>query len=133
MPLYNIASRGFLSYETRKKAADAITNIHCGLTGAPSEFVNVIFMEGHRLKGGNAISVICNVRNGGNRNEELTENLRIRIRDGVADAAGVPRERVSASLLGFPASWAMEGGEILPEPGDEETWLKRAQNRKRVV
>ncbi len=133
MPLYNVASRGPLSYETRRKAAEAITDIHCGLTGAPPEFVNVIFMEGHKLKGGSTISVICNVRNGGNRNQELTENLRIRIRDGVADATGISPEHVSASLLGFPASWAMEGGEILPEPGEEEAWLKRAQNQQRVV
>ena len=133
MPLYNIASRGSLNYETRKKAASAITDIHCGLTGAPPEFVNVFFMEGHRLKGDATINVICNVRNGGNRNEELTENLRLKIRDGVAAATGIAPQRVSASLLGFPASWAMEGGEILPEPGEEEAWLKRAQSRERLA
>lgn len=125
MPVYNIASRHALPHATRKQTADAITDIHCGLTGAPAEFVNVIFMEGHPVKGGHALGVVCNVRKGGNRNAELTESLRLKIRDGVAKATGLPPDKVLATLLGFPASWAMEGGEILPEPGEEAAWLDR--------
>lgn len=125
MPVYNIATRNALSYTTRQKTANAITDIHCRLTGAPPEFVNVIFMHGHHLKQGRALDVICNVRSGGNRNAELTETLRQKILEGVAASTGFDASTVSASLLGFPASWAMEGGEILPEPGDEDAWLKR--------
>ena len=125
MPVYNIASHSALPYATRKRTADAITDIHCSLTGAPAEFVNVIFMEGHPIKDGHDIGVVCNVRSGGNRNDELTENLRQKIRDGVAEATGLPTDKVLATLLGFPASWAMEGGEILPEPGEEDAWLAR--------
>ena len=29
----------------------------------------------------------------------------------------------------IPASWVMEGGDLLPEPGEEEAWL-RAHNEK---
>lgn len=129
MPVYNVATRKPVAYETRKKAAGAITDIHCGLTGAPAEFVNVIFMEGHRLKGGHAVGVVCNVRSGGNRNAELTENLRLKIREGVSEAMGVAPDKVLATLLGFPANWAMEGGEVLPEPGDEAAWLQRAEGQ----
>ncbi|MAK45018.1 MAG: tautomerase family protein [Spongiibacter marinus] len=128
MPVYNVATRRPLSYETRKKTADAITDIHCAMTGAPAEFVNVIFMEGHRIKGGHDVGVVCNVRSGGNRNAELTEDLRLRIRDGIAEATQLSTEKVLATLLGFPASWAMEGGEILPEPGEEQAWLERSQS-----
>ena len=127
MPVYNVATRKSLSYDTRKKTADAITDIHCGMTGAPAEFVNVIFMEGHRIKGGHSVGVVCNVRSGGNRNAELTENLRLKIREGVAESIGTSPDKVLTTLLGFPASWAMEGGEILPEPGEEEAWLNRSQ------
>ena len=125
MPVYNVATVDALSYDARKAAAKSITDLHCGLTGAPSEFVNVLFMHGHKLKNGNALNVVCNVRSGGNRNAELTENLRTQIREGVAEATGIPVNKVDAVLLGFPASWAMEGGEILPEPGEESEWLER--------
>ena len=125
MPVYNVATRCPLSYELRKKTARCITDVHCGLTDAPSEFVNVIFMHGHKLKNGNALSVICNVRSGGNRNAELTEHLRLQILEGIASVTGIETDRIEARLLGFPASWAMEGGEILPEPGEEEAWLSR--------
>lgn len=125
MPVYNVATRRPLSYELRKKTARCITDIHCDLTGAPSEFVNVIFMHGHKLKNGNDLNVICNVRSGGNRNAELTEHLRMQISEGIASVTGLDTNRIEAQLLGFPASWAMEGGEILPEPGEEEAWLSR--------
>lgn len=127
MPVYNIASREPLSYEARRRTADAIADIHCGLTGAPPEFVNVIFMHSHALKGGYDLNVICNVRSGGNRNAELTETLRRKILEGVAVSANLDLNKVEATLVGFPASWAMEGGEILPEPGEEESWLARSQ------
>tara|TARA_Y100000780_G_scaffold173026_1_gene158142 strand:+ start:688 stop:960 length:273 start_codon:yes stop_codon:yes gene_type:complete len=89
--------------------------------------VNVIFMHGHALKGGYDLNVICNVRSGGNRNAELTETLRRKILEGVAVSANLDLNKVEATLVGFPASWAMEGGEILPEPGEEESWLARSQ------
>lgn len=128
MPVYNIATNYPLNYEVRKATAARITDIHCRLTGAPPEFVNVIFMHGHPLKKGKELSVICNVRSGGNRNAELTEDLRVAIRNGISETTGYPQQEVSAHLLGFPASWAMEGGEILPEPGEETAWLHRTHS-----
>ncbi len=125
MPVYHIARRQPLPYATRKKTADAITNIHCDLTGAPAEFVNVVFMHGHPIQGGKALGVLCNVRKGGNRNNELTEELRLKVHQGVAQATGIDESDMLTSVLGFPASWAMEGGEILPEPGQEDEWLNR--------
>ncbi|MGX1770904.1 hypothetical protein ACWIGW_02235 [Nocardia brasiliensis] len=29
---------------------------------------------------------------------------------------------VEITLIEFAASWIMEGGEVLPEPGEEGTW-----------
>jgi phenylpyruvate tautomerase PptA (4-oxalocrotonate tautomerase family) len=122
MPVYNIASRHPLSYAVRKKAADAITDVHCAMTGAPAEFVNVIFMEGHPIQHGKLLGVICNVRKGGNRNNELTDELRRNVQRALADAIGIHQDEIVTGLIGFPASWAMEGGEILPEPGEEAGW-----------
>ncbi|MGB1580436.1 MAG: tautomerase family protein [Nevskiales bacterium] len=125
MPVYTLACRKALPDTSRKRIADAITDIHCETTGAPSEFVNVVFMDGHRVKGGKQIAVNGNVRSGGNRNEELTDRLRDKLHAGIAAAAGLAEPSVAVTLIGFPASWAMEGGEILPEPGAEDAWLKR--------
>ena len=129
MPLYNIASRQALPDATRKTTAAAVTDIHCQLTGAPAEFVNVIFMDGHPIRDGHEVGVVCNVRKGGNRDAALIETLRQRIQAGVAEAIGVPPDKVLTSQLGFPASWVMEGGEILPEPGEEADWLDRQASK----
>ena len=125
MPVYTIACKKPLAEPLRKQVADTITDTHCEITGAPPEFVNVVFMDGHRVKGGKQIAVNGNVRSGGNRNAELTDNLQQRMQSGIAAAAGMTPDDVSVRLIGLPASWAMEGGEILPEPGAEEIWLDR--------
>ena len=109
----------------RKAVADRITDVHCQVTGAPPEFVNVLFLHGQRTRHGERLAVIGNVRSGGNRNQELTDSLQMAIHMGVAKAAGLAATDVSVRLIGFPASWGMEGGEILPEPGEEAAWLNR--------
>ena len=96
--------------------------------GAPPEFVNVLFLHGQRTRHGERLAVIGNVRSGGNRNQELTDSLQSAIHDAVSKAADLPQSEVSVRLIGFPASWGMEGGEILPEPGEEASWLNRGQD-----
>ena len=32
---------------------------------------------------------------------------------------------VGVGTVDVPASWVMEGGELLPEPGEEAEWLER--------
>ena len=41
----------------------------------------------------------------------------------VAEHTGLSPETVHAFTTDTPASWVMEGGDILPEPGEEEAWL----------
>lgn len=127
MPVYTLACKQPLAADTRRKVADTITDIHCGVTGAPPEFVNIVFMDNHRIAGGKRVGVIGNVRSGGNRNLELTDRLREQMHQGVAEAAALNQSEVSVMLVGVPASWAMEGGEVLPEPGAEDAWLDRKQ------
>ena len=130
MPVYTLASQKPLKQPLREKIAHSITDVHCQITGAPPEFVSVIFMHGQNIKDGKQIDVIGNVRSGGNRNVELTDNLRTAMHQIVAQDAELPLEKINMTLVGFPASWAMEGGEILPEPGDEQQWLDRAAERQ---
>ena len=128
MPVYTLACTQPLPVTVRKAVANTITDVHCAVTGAPSEFVNVLFLHGQRTRHGERLAVIGNVRSGGNRNQELTHSLQTAIHEGVAVAANFPVTEVSVRLIGFPASWGMEGGEILPEPGAEDAWLNRSSS-----
>lgn len=125
MPVYTIACTQPLPVTVRKAVADTITDVHCAVTGAPPEFVNVLFLHGQRTRHGERLAVIGNVRGGGNRNQELTDSLQAAIHKAIADAAELPTNEVSVRLIGYPASWGMEGGDILPEPGEEDAWLNR--------
>jgi hypothetical protein len=37
--------------------------------------------------------------------------------------AGVPAERILVVFESSPASFAVEGGRVLPEPGEEQAWI----------
>jgi hypothetical protein len=43
----------------------------------------------------------------------------------LAEALGRAPGDVRVSLLEVPASWVMEGGAVMPEPGEEAAWLAR--------
>ena len=125
MPLYNLASREALEPKTREAVAQAVTRAHCAVTGAPAEFVNVMFVHGHALARGNTISAIGGVRKGGTRTPEVVERLRTALQEAVAQASGNAIERVEITLIGIASNWVMEGGEIMPDPGAEAEWLAR--------
>ena len=127
MPLYNLACRKPLADATRQQVARAITDTHCKFTGAPAEFVNVIFLDGYQLRSGEEINMVGGVRTGGNRSAELIEQLRVAQRDAIARAAGKSVRQVTVSLIGVPSSWVMEGGRVMPEPGLEEEWLAKSR------
>jgi hypothetical protein len=123
MPLYTLASSKPLTPAVREAVATAVTDIHCQVTGAPAEFVNVVFMHGHSIRDGKRIGLIGNVRSGGNRTEDVLQLLREKLLAGVAGKSNMPVDKVSVRLLGVPSSWVMEGGQMMPEPGAEAEWL----------
>ena len=126
MPLYNVACKTPLSDQTRARVTKAITDVHCTVTDAPAVFVNVLFMDNHPLKDGNALHVIGAVRSGGNRNAALIDRLRDEMHAGVAEAAATDAGQVAVELIGIKPQWVMEGGKILPDPGAEDEWLEDA-------
>ena len=125
MPLYNLACKQPLAAPQRQAVATAITRAHCEQTGAPSEFVNVIFLDGYALPDSQVVSLLGGVRIGGNRTSEIIENLKAALLQGIADALGTSVEAVGISLVGVPAHWIVEGGEVMPDPGAEAEWLAR--------
>jgi phenylpyruvate tautomerase PptA (4-oxalocrotonate tautomerase family) len=123
MPLYNLACRVPLDEPTRERVARAVTRAHCEVTGAPAEFVNVLFVHGYPLHGALTIDAIGGVRKGGNRTAEVVERLRIALTDAIARAAGAAPAQVNVTLIGIPSNWVMEGGRVMPDPGAEAQWL----------
>lgn len=125
MPLYNLACREPLRPDLRQSVASAITGAHCRETGAPAEFVNVVFLDNYPLPAGQVISLLGGVRIGGNRTPEVIERLRVALHAGIAGALGVGADAVGMTLIGVPSNWIVEGGEVMPEPGAEAEWLAR--------
>lgn len=131
MPLYNLACRAALDAVTRERVAQAVTQAHCDVTGAPAAFVNVMFVHGFPLKGALQIDAIGGVRKGGTRTAAVVDRLRAALHAAIAQATAKPAHEVAVSLIGIPANWVMEGGDIMPAPGAEQAWLQqRAAGRQ---
>jgi phenylpyruvate tautomerase PptA (4-oxalocrotonate tautomerase family) len=121
MPVYHCtlpASR--LDDGKREQIAGEVTRIHCESTGAPPDFAHVLFVDAP--EGGGA-SVLGSIRAG--RPAELKARMAAAIAEAVAKAIGGEPADVRVHLLDVPASWVMEGGALLPEPGEEAGWLAR--------
>jgi len=117
MPLYICgAPADVLDADRRQRIADAITRIHCHLTGAPPTFAHGVFDETKPN-----YSVFGTIRAG--RSDETKAEMRRQMAEAVAATVGVATGSVGVITVDVPASWVMEGGDLLPEPGEEEAWL----------
>jgi len=122
MPVYHCSiPEARLDDARRERIAREITRIHCEKTGAPPEFAHVLFADA-----ADGAAVVGSIRAG--RSAALRAEMADAIAAAVADAAGLAPVRVT--LLEVPAAWVMEGGSVMPEPGEEAAWLARhgAQN-----
>ena len=126
MPLYYCTlAEGSTSREHRSRIAAELTRIHCETTGAPPAFVHVFFVEARdaRLPEGKRAVVLGSIRAG--RTPEQKQRLASGMSRAIAAILGRPVAEVSVATVEVPARWVMEGGQILPEPGEEEAWLAR--------
>jgi phenylpyruvate tautomerase PptA (4-oxalocrotonate tautomerase family) len=93
----------------------------------PSTYVNVVF---HELPADNIYTdgvpaspvLVSGWIREGHRKTEVTR-LATAIAAAVTRIAGVPAERVLVVFESSPASFAVEGGRVLPEPGEEAAWI----------
>lgn len=129
MPTYTVsAPDGRLSREQRQHIAASITRIHHEVTGAPTYFAQVIFVDvkpGSYFVGGAALTedqvfVHGQIRAG--RSPDDKRRLLTQIVDATAVAAAMPKSHVWTYLVDLPAAQMAEFGHILPEPGDEPAW-----------
>jgi phenylpyruvate tautomerase PptA (4-oxalocrotonate tautomerase family) len=110
--------------ECRQSIARAITAAHCDATGAPPKFVHVFFIDTPGDQDA-AILVSGSIRAG--RTAEQKRQIEERVKAAFEQLAGVVPARTQVQLTDVPASWLMEGGRIMPEPGEEAAWLAAEQ------
>jgi len=115
--MYTVSTREPLPPANREALATAITDTHCALTGAPPIFVNVVFSHGIPLDPAVNVHLLANVRKG--RSEDTNRVLTGQMAERLWEILEVPGDRQKIVILEIPARWVMEGGEVLPEPGEE--------------
>ena len=126
MPLYRCAIREGLSNEAqREQIAKEIVRIHCGVTGAPPSFVHAFFQErpASQLPEGRAAFVLGTIRWG--RTDVQKAEIISELRGSVASALERGDSEIGVVTVDIPSKWNMEGGSLLPEPGEEAEWLER--------
>ena len=128
MPIYTCTiTESTLSADTKRELAGEIARIHSSITHVPSTYVNVAFHElsadGLYTDGEPASPVLVSgwVREG-HPDAEKTR-LVTEIATAVTRITAIPAERVLVVIQSSPARFAVEGGRVLPEPGQEQTWL----------
>ncbi|MGI9590079.1 MAG: tautomerase family protein [Myxococcota bacterium] len=126
MPLYRCKFEpGLLSLAQREQIAKDIVRIHCGVTAAPPSFVHAFFAEaeGDELPAGKAAFVLGSIRAG--RSDEQKASIVSQLAEALASVTGRSSEAFGVVTADVPSKWNMEGGELLPEPGEEAEWLER--------
>ena len=80
------------------------------------------------LNNGIALNILGTVRKG--RTATMNDELQLLMMDKVSELLRIPQLQMEISLFEMPARWIMEGGEILPEPGEEDDceWLKNGHS-----
>jgi phenylpyruvate tautomerase PptA (4-oxalocrotonate tautomerase family) len=128
MPIYTCTvAESTFSADTKRALASEIVRIHSSITHVPSTYVNVAFHElavdGLYSDGVPASPVLVTgwVREGHPADD--TTRLATEIATAVSRTCDVDAERVLVVIQPSPARFAVEGGRVLPEPGQEKSWL----------
>ena len=131
MPLYVCNTKpGVLNQAAKAQIAKAITDIHCDVTGAPACFVHAFFFEEAQQfpLGEHQLQVRGTIRKG--RSNDQKDEIAKRIQQALVTEAKVADHQAAALILETPASWVLEGGEIMPEPGEETAWFEAQAARR---
>ncbi len=125
MPLYMCnAKPSAIEGAVKSKIAADITRIHCAVTDAPPTFVHAFFVDGadHLPLNDKSAIVLGTIRGG--RNDGQKQQIADDITQSVHQHTGLAVDQIGVLIIETPASWVMEGGDLLPEPGEEAEWLK---------
>ncbi|BBY86969.1 tautomerase family protein [Mycolicibacterium tokaiense] len=129
MPVYTcITVQGALSPETKADLAAEMTRVHSMINHVPGTYVNVVFHElpddDVYTDGRPAQPLLINgwVRTG--HPEAQSSQLVAEIAAAATRVTGIPARRVLVVIQNSPAHFAIEGGRVLPAPGEEEAWFR---------
>jgi phenylpyruvate tautomerase PptA (4-oxalocrotonate tautomerase family) len=127
MPVYTCTTNTqTLDARAKRDLAAEITRIHAEINHVPSAYINVVF---HELPPENlwtdavpAGPLLINgwVRQGHPAAE--TTRLALEIAAACSRLTGLPKQQVLVVIQNSPAYGAVEGGIVLPEPGQEAAW-----------
>jgi|SRR5712671_924036 len=128
MPIYTCTTtKSTLTSDVKVALAGEVARIHSAINHVPSTYVNVVFHElpadAIYTDGRPAAPVLVSgwVRAG--HPDAETTRLATEIATAVTRLAGVPADRVLVVFQSSPARFAVEGGRVLPEPGQEQAWI----------
>ena len=131
MPLYMTnAAKGAIDDNAKRKIAADITRIHCEVTDAPPAFVHAFFVEDapHMPLDGKSAFLMGSIRAG--RNGDQKTQIIDQMQQSIHEHAGLALEDIHVVIRDTPASWVMEGGDIMPEPGEEAAWFAAHEAKK---
>jgi len=128
MPLYTVSTLAPVAEHQRQPLAAIIMDVHCSLTGAPETFVNVIFSHGVPLEQADC-HILATVRKG--RTADMSARLSAILSERICEYLHLQPYQLDIDMYEMPAAWVMEGGNVLPEPGEEDQceWLNEHKSQ----
>ncbi|MGX1548110.1 tautomerase family protein [Streptomyces adustus] len=130
MPIYTCTTtKGTLTSAVKARLAAEITRIHAAVNHVPPAYVNVVFSElltDSVFAGGQPAAplILTGWARRGHPQDEATR-LGPELSSALARIWGLGEDRTMVVLQDGPARSAVEGGRVLPEPGEEKEWLSR--------
>jgi phenylpyruvate tautomerase PptA (4-oxalocrotonate tautomerase family) len=130
MPLYQVLTQdGSLDDAQRAQIALGLTDIHLDLAGGLRQFINVVFQHYPVGCGFNAGVIGAPMVIGGSiragREQAVKTAMMEAISALVISVSNVSPKDLTVSIADVKASNVMEGGHLLPEPGEEAAWLAK--------
>ena len=121
MPFYKciVPDKESIPFDQRQAVAKAFTDVHCGSTNAPRSFVHVAFYDSAEYDVEFAEPYYIDGGNRAGRPAEQRDQLLVDLKSAFLNITGVPSDQLGGRITEGPASNTMEGGMVLPEPGEE--------------
>jgi phenylpyruvate tautomerase PptA (4-oxalocrotonate tautomerase family) len=128
VPVYTCtAARGTLTSESKAALAAEITRIHAAINKVPPTYVYVTVSElpADSVFAGKPLIITGWARRG--HPQEALTRLALELASAGSRISGVDERHVMVVIQDSPARSAVEGGRVLPEPGQEKEWLRQAK------
>ena len=123
MPVYSLTSKEVIPVKQKQLLVDLFTDTHCNIMIAPEQFVHVLFSDGIPITNQHKLYIHANVRKG--RAQDKIDLLVKTLKTKCAEILRIPTEKVYVNLLEINAKWIMEGGHVMPDPGEEDEWMAK--------